>query len=539
MNREISQNKLIFLTAIFLVVADNFTFFSDVLVIYPLSIQNVGFLISLFIVFTSVMIILFTALSFRFTTKAILIFSIVSAAIVSYFASSYSIIVDDAMIQNIVETDVSETFDLMSYKLVYSFLIFGALPATVVYKLKVKYALGRKASFRKLSILLFCFAIIAISLTAFSKHYTSFFREHKSLRFQANPAYAFYSVGYYIGQRFFSRDLEFRQIGLDARIAANSGRRKLVIMVVGEAARADHFSLNGYARETNPLLKKEQVINFPQFYSSGTSTAISVPSMFSILDRSHYDRQKIDATENLLDVLNRAGVNILWRDNNSSSKGVARRVPYEDFRSEELNQICDLECRDEGMLNGLQDYIAQQESGDILIVLHQMGNHGPAYYKRYPQSFEMFTPVCRSNQLEQCTREEISNAYDNAILYTDYFLSKNIQFLKQNDQEFETTLVYMSDHGESLGEGGLYLHGLPYLFAPEAQKHVGALMWFGGQERQRLHYRDMEKISEQHFSHDNLFNSLLGLFNVQTSVYSEDKDIFHLARQQQLTKVKI
>ena len=177
------------------------------------------------------------------------------------------------------------------------------------------------------------------------------------------------------------------------------------------------------------------------------------------------------------------------------------------------------------MLSGLQEYISRRKTGDILIVLHQMGNHGPAYYKRYPESFERFKPVCKTSQLENCTREEISNAYDNAILYTDYFLSKVIGLLKNNDKQFETAMVYMSDHGESLGESGLYLHGLPYFMAPDAQKHIGAVMWFG--EGFHLDRQALRGKSAKAYSHDHLFHTILGLMEVETSAYDKKKDIIN------------
>jgi lipid A ethanolaminephosphotransferase len=244
--------------------------------------------------------------------------------------------------------------------------------------------------------------------------------------------------------------------------------------------------------------------------------------MFSNLTRNGYSESKAESTYNILDVLNIAGVNILWRDNNSNSKGVADRVTYEDYKTPENNTICDDECRDEGMLVGLQEYIDSKETGDILIILHQMGNHGPAYYKRYPKAFEYFTPVCKTNQLENCTSEEINNAYDNAILYTDYFLSKVINLLKQN-KEFETAMFYISDHGESLGENNLYLHGLPYFMAPDAQTHVPAIMWLG--ENFKIDRDTLKKTATKEYSQDNIFHTLLGLFEVETGLYDSNMDI--------------
>jgi lipid A ethanolaminephosphotransferase len=216
----------------------------------------------------------------------------------------------------------------------------------------------------------------------------------------------------------------------------------------------------------------------------------------------------------------------LWRDNNSDSKGVAVRGVYEDFKTSLMNPACDeVECRDEGLLHGLQQHIDAQK-GDILIVLHQMGNHGPAYYKRYPKAFEHFTPVCRTNDLGSCTSQEIINAYDYAILYTDYLLSKVIDLLKKNDDRFETAMLYVSDHGESLGEYGVYLHGMPYALAPDAQKHVPAVMWIGKHMKHDFRLDGMEERRMRRWSHDNIFSTLLGLFEIETAAYDTGKDLF-------------
>ena len=309
----------------------------------------------------------------------------------------------------------------------------------------------------------------------------------------------------------------------------------MIILVIGETARADRFSLNGYSKETNPLLKKEDLVSFTNMSSCGTSTAHSVPCMFSIFPKDDYSYKKGASTKNVLDVLkNTQDVAILWRDNNSDSKGVALRVDYEDYRSPNKNTICNEdECRDEGMLVGLEDYIEKNKDKDILIVLHQMGNHGPAYYKRYPKEFEKFTPVCKTNQLQNCTKEEISNAYDNAILYTDYFLSKTINFLKKYSNTHETAMLYVSDHGESLGENGIYLHGMPYAIAPKEQTHVASVIWLG--EGQMEYEYDRSKIKankDKEYSHDNLFDTLLGMFEVETEVYKKELNILNDARKE-------
>ncbi len=271
-------------------------------------------------------------------------------------------------------------------------------------------------------------------------------------------------------------------------------------------------------------MSKESLFNFTNMTSCGTSTAISVPCMFSILGSYDFSTSNADYTENILDILHKAGVNVLWRDNNSSSKGVANRVTAEDYRDPSINPVCDIECRDTGMLEGLQSYIDKQKEGDILIVLHSMGNHGPAYYKRYTKDFEVFKPACQTAQLEDCSVEEINNAYDNAILYTDYFLSQSIQLLKQNSGKFNTALLYASDHGESLGENGVYLHGLPNFIAPEAQTHVPAFLWLSD-NFQNVDRSAIRRKADSALSHDNFFHTLLGLFEVKTSVYDKSLDI--------------
>jgi lipid A ethanolaminephosphotransferase len=363
-----------------------------------------------------------------------------------------------------------------------------------------------------------------VLLLSFSKFYTSFLREHKSLRYYTNPIYYIYSVSKYINRTFNNAKIIILPIGKDAQVPINDIDRELIILVIGEAARADRFSLNGYQKETNPLLQKEDVISFTNMYSCGTSTAYSVPCMFSILPRDQYNDNKGASTENLLDVLSHTdNINIQWRDNNSSSKGVALRVPYYDYKLPEINPVCDVECRDEGMLVGLQKYIDDQKEGDILIVLHQMGNHGPAYYKRYPAAFEKFTPACKSNQLDECSKEEINNAYDNALVYTDYFLAQTIKLLKKNSKQFETAMIYMSDHGESLGEYGIYLHGLPYQMAPESQKHIASIFWFG--DSFKIDKKSLRSNSAKQFSHDNLFHTILGLMEVETTIYDKSLNI--------------
>lgn len=531
-----SQYKLILIVGIFFTTFYNISFFNNVVGAYEFEGINILYICSLVIVLVAFTVFLFTLLSSKYTTKPFLIITLLTSSFTAYFMDTYHVVIDDEMIRNSLQTNLSESSDLFSFQLVIYVLLLGILPSYFIYKVKIDYRPFKRELFFKIGTILLSLLFIVLTILAFSKFYTSFFREHKPLRYHINPIYWIYSVGNYINKTINSGPLIIKPIGLDAKIISTNDpikKKKLIIMVVGEATRADRFSLNGYKKETNPLLKKEDLVSFSNLYSCGTSTAYSVPCMFSVYDRNNYTYKKGITTENLVDVLSHTqNIKVLWRDNNSSSKGVANRIDYEDYRSNKNNTICDNECRDEGMLVGLNKYIEKNKDKSILIILHQMGNHGPAYYKRYPKAYEKFTPVCKTNQLEQCTQEEVSNAYDNAVLYSDYFLSKTINFLKPYSKDYKTAMIYMSDHGESLGENGLYLHGMPYFMAPKEQTHVASLMWFGeGGINKDVDVQKLKSYSNKKFSHDNLFHTLLSIFEVDTEVYNKNLDLLNYARK--------
>lgn len=510
----------------------NISFFRNISAVYDVK-ENFIYYISIILMLFSFSVFFFSLLSSRYTTKPLLIIVVLISSGVAYFMDNYNIVIDDTMITNTIETNLAETVDLLSLKLFLYILFLGVFPAIFIYKFKINYSNLKTGILSKFKTLAIFLLIIIVVMFSFSKFYTSFFREHKPLRYSINPFYWMYSVGDFTAKSLKAKSGKFVKLGEDAVIVEtndkdkqNNQKKELIIVVVGEAARSDHFSLNGYDRQTNPLLSQENIINFPNFASCGTTTAVSVPCMFSSLTREDFEKDAAKNQDNILDILNRAGVKILWRDNNSDSKGVATRMEYEDFRTPQNNKVCeDGECRDIGMLDELDKFINKNKNEDILIVLHQMGNHGPAYYKRYPKEFEKFTPVCDSNDLQKCDGQNIINAYDNAILYTDYFLSEVIKFSKGYSATHENAVIYMSDHGESLGENGIYLHGMPYAIAPKAQKHVPAFMWFG----KNFHDIDRKKLEDKakngEFSQDYLFHTLLSIFEVQSKIYDKNLDI--------------
>jgi lipid A ethanolaminephosphotransferase len=136
--------------------------------------------------------------------------------------------------------------------------------------------------------------------------------------------------------------------------------------------------------------------------------------------------------------------------------------------------------------------------------------------------------VCKEVQLDRCDTASIVNAYDNSLLYTDHVLAATIDLLRNNAARLDTAMLYLSDHGESLGEHGLYLHGLPYAMAPSEQTHIPMVLWFseGMQRNSGISADCLRQQASQEVSQDNLFHSMIGLMGVRTSVYQPQLDIF-------------
>jgi lipid A ethanolaminephosphotransferase len=306
-----------------------------------------------------------------------------------------------------------------------------------------------------------------------------------------------------------------------------------MVLVVGETARAANWGLNGYARQTTPELAQLPVINFPDVTSCGTNTEVSVPCMFAPVGRRDYDAARIRGSESLLHVLARAGVAVLWRDNQSGCKGVCEGLPQEEIVKLDPPGLCsDGRCLDEALLAGLDERLATAK-GTQLLVLHMLGNHGPSYFRRYPPAFERFKPACTKDDLQLCSREEVVNAYDNALLYTDHVLARVIAKLHGAAARVDSALLFVSDHGESLGENNLYLHGMPYAIAPDVQTRVPMVMWLssGLPADAGLDPDCLRRRAAQPATHDNLFHTILGLLDVKTALYDPAWDLAQACRK--------
>ena len=537
-NRSIRPERLTLLVSLGLVLFYNLPFWREMLrIVGPLDAQGIKLLLESFLLVTAFYNLVLSLFNWPYIGKPLIGLLLLITAFITYFMNQYGVMIDVHMVQNAVQTDNKEVRDLLTMKMALFVVVLGILPAWWVCTRHIQWRSPlRESGARLLTLLVSAVVLVGIAFAAY-QDFASLFRNNRQLRHYLTPFNYIQATNGYIQDHYNSGPVVISPLGEDARRDASwqqHKRKTVFVLVVGETARADHFSLNGYPRNTNPKLSAQPgLINLPNVHSCGTETAVSVPCMFSDIGRANYDGDKAARQQNVLDVLKRAGYNVIWRDNQSGCKDVCNRVTLDDVTTSKDDKLCGTgECWDEILLQNLQQKIDQSDR-DVVLVLHQMGSHGPAYYKRYPPATEQFKPVCQTSELSRCPREQIINSFDNTILYTDTVLSGLIDFLRANQQRYNTGMLYMSDHGESLGENGMYLHGTPYLFAPEAQKHIGAMMWFSDSFQQEvgLNQRCLEGRKAEPYSHDNLFHSLLGLLGVHTSVYKQQLDMFAPCRQ--------
>lgn len=491
--------------------------------------------------FFSLPVLLFCLFNLLFTPigilpyvrKPVLALLVLISAACSYFMLHYGVLIDRDMVQNALETNQAEMTSYLSVPLLLTVLLLGALPSCVLLVMRSGNG-GRplRAALVWLGNVLAALMVLAAVTFAFYKEYSSLLRNNRYIREQVLPLNVVRHTYGYLRSSYSAKAQPLRAVGEDAtRIPGK--RPRLVVVVAGETARVQNFQLNGYSRQTNPYLsRKDNVISFRDVSSCGTATAVSLPCMFSQMTRSQYDGVAAASEENVLDILQRTGVSVLWRDNNNGGcKGVCERVPTDDMPPLKVPGLCvnrDGTCHDEILLHQLGARIEAMQ-GDGLIVLHQLGSHGPTYFERYPADATTFSPTCDSNQIQKCSNEALVNTYDNTLVYTDRLLGKAIDLLQTYADQRDVALIYVSDHGESLGEHGLYLHGTPYFIAPREQTQVPLVMWFSPAfaTHARLEVACLRHAAgTRSYSHDNLFHSLLGLFDISSGVYEPGLDVF-------------
>ena len=493
---------------------------------------GLAFAVLMFFAFNLVL----TLLAFRYVLKPVLVILFMSGAGVTYFMNQYGVLIDAGMFRNVAETNVAEVRDLLSIKCVLYIVLLGVLPSLLVWKVRIAYRPWHREVLGKLVVGGACVAALGSVALVNYQGLSSLLRNHHELRLMLTPSNIVGASIGYVSEQVGSAARPFQAYAEDAHrdpAWQHHQRKSLTVLVVGESARAENFGLLGYARNTTPKLARQQgLLSFTDVHSCGTETAVSVPCMFSGMGRKGYDARVAKNREGLLDILQRAGLAVQWRDNQSGCKGTCDRVQFIDVSKLKDPTLCASgECHDAILLQGLAELIDNLDK-DTVLVLHQMGSHGPEYFKRYPAGSEPFQPVCRSNALNQCSREEIVNGYDNTLAYTDTVLSSLIDTLRSKQDKVDTAMIYLSDHGESLGEYNLYLHGTPYAIAPDQQKHVPLLAWFSDSYREDFGVDTacMAKLRDAPLSQDNLFHSMLGLLQVRTGVYQQSLDMFASCR---------
>ncbi|MCP5218324.1 MAG: phosphoethanolamine--lipid A transferase [Burkholderiaceae bacterium] len=488
----------------------------------------------------AVHVALSSLLAWRWTLKPMLTVVLLAAAAGAYFMLSYGVVIERTMMVNVLLTDAREARELLNWRMLGALLLLGVLPVALLWRTRIAWPTpGRQARNNAFTVV----AALAVAVAAMGLSFqdlSATMRNHTQLRYLINPLNSFYAIATLGEQPIQRNGAAVLPLGQDAHLAPlpPGQRPPLVLLVVGETARADHFGLNGYTRDTTPELAARGVVSLRNAWSCGTNTAASVPCMFSPLGRVAFDERK-DNTEGLADVLQHAGYAVLWLDNQAGGcKGVCDRVPMVDDKALQTPGLCDAEgeCLDEVMLKGLDERIAQlpaeRRARGVVVFMHQMGSHGPAYYKRSPAAFKKFAPECTTNALQQCSREQVVNAYDNTIVYTDHFLASSIDWLKAHEAHWAPALMYLSDHGESLGENNLYLHGLPYRFAPDVQKHIPWIFWLSPsfQQQSGITLGCLGKLRDEQVSQDDYFHTVLGLLGVATRVYQPARDMGVMCR---------
>ena len=521
----IEYKKLIIISSIFIALLFNYDFVS-----YYFSFKNNHFnfhnwyfvfgLYFLIISFLNFFILVFGQ---RYLLKPIIITLFIIGAIAKYFKSNYGVLINDDVIvstfHTFIEKNYAELNDILNLKFFISILIFAIIPSLFIFRIKVNYPSSFiKEIIQRLVIILISFSILLIIIFGNYKNVSLIARKNNKILTQLIPTYAITSI-YDVYKNYYQSDPEMkilvRSIQEDDLLD-----REIMILVIGETARADHFSLFGYKKNTNPLLSKKNIKFFNSATSCGTITAYSVPCIFYLDKYKDYSPSKAEFTQNVLDVINISeNHKVIWVENNSSCKHVCDRIETIDFMNKNSPRYSPNEF-DEILVKETKKIFSENKSGDLLIILHSLGSHGPKYFKRYPENFEYFKPVCKKNSPEECTNEELINTYDNTIVYTDYILSELIDLIKINtNPNDKAAMLYVSDHGESLGEKNIYLHGLPNSIAPKEQKHIPIILW------SNLTSQNVQ-IIENEVSQENIPVTLLDFFNLQTKIEFKTKSLF-------------
>lgn len=438
----------------------------------------------------------------RFVGKFLLIVFFLINAVAVYFVNTYSVIIDESMIGNVLNTNYSESSSFFSIKLVLYLIFLGVIPSIYILKVKIVNVTLKRFLVSIGFTLLFLLTLVFAN----ASNWLWIDKNSKTLGGLAMPwSYAVNIPLFYIHK---SQQNQKEILLPDAII--KDEEKSVVILVIGESARSENFSLYGYPKNTNPLLSKIPNVFHYKATSNATYTTAGVKS---ILDYQNTD----DLYEILPNYLYRNNIDVYWRTNNWGE-------PPVHIKNYENREALMKNCKGDGcdydgvLLSGLKQEILASKKNKIFIVLHTSTSHGPTYSKKYPAQFETFKPVCNSVELGNCSHAELINAYDNTIVYTDYLLANVIEDLKQL-KEYKSAMIFVSDHGESLGENNLYMHGLPLSIAPKQQYEIPFIVWTSDNSAKQ--FKPFQAVTQHH-----VFHSVLNFLNIGSPIYDEKMNIF-------------
>lgn len=536
----VSNANMTLVFAVFMALVLNISVYFDLYkILTRLGQYNIGFVISIPIFFVLAFNLIFNLFNWPFLTKPLFLIILLISSIASYAEFNYGVMFDLDMIRNLFETDSSEASSYFSRYSLLWVLITGIIPAWLLIIWPIKKEKLIIFGMKKMLYMVASMVGILVIAFFFYQDYSSVVRNNKFVQQRIVPTAWIHNTYRYLDREYFSEPIPYRKIGEDAHqstraLVQTQSKPTLLVFLVGETARAQNYPFNGYARPTTPYSEKQKLFNFQNVASCGTATAVSVPCMFSVMNRDKFKRDVADRQDNALDIMQRAQISVLWEENDGGDKKVAKGVNKVTLSRDSSEPNCNgRSCYDIALLDHFDQTIAQMQ-GNRAIFLHMMGSHGPTYFERYPRSMAYFMPDCERADIENCSVEQIVNTYDNTIRYTDYVFDQTIERLKKLQDKYNVGVIYISDHGESLGKNGLFLHGTPYTFAPAFQTEVPLMMWFsdGFIAAKNIDASCLEQETAQAgHSQDNIFDSLLGIMDVNTSAYRPAQDLFAQCRR--------
>lgn len=529
LKKQVNSTVFGLLMALYFILFLNMTIFRHIYkILQDTQDVTIWFVISIFFLFLAVFNFVLVFCTIKYIEKPLFVILILVSSLVNYAMYHYGIIFDHHMITNIFETNVHEASSYWNGTFFSWFLLTGIIPAFIVSQLQITHHGFLKDVGTKIISIIVSLGVLGVLAFFYFPDYAAIGRNNSILRKEIVPYYYVSSTIKYVKNTYFAKKVAYEEVGVDAVKIAEE-KPNLLIFLVGETARAQNYQLNGYERDTNHFSKDiKNIVSFKDAQSCGTATAVSVPCMFSLLGKKGYSRSKFENQDNITDIIKRAGVDISWVNNNDGCKGVCRNIKTTDVDFSNAKYCKKGVCKDDIALPMIDDILSNLGTKDTALFFHLMGSHGPTYYRRYWGDHKRFAPDCPRSDIQNCTNEELVNTYDNTIVFTDYVMSEIIKKIEPYQDKYNPVLIYVSDHGESLGENGIYLHGMPYNLAPEQQIKVPFIVWMPDEvlKRKKIDIDCLKRdAANKKISHDNISHTLLGVLNIQTEVYNKELDI--------------